>query len=566
MVRAEGDEVDRLDRFELIAELASGGMATVYLARLGGAGGFQRLVAIKRPHPHLARDDEFIQMFLDEARLAARLHHPHVVPILEIGDSDGYYLVMEYVEGDTLAKLMARSAHAGNFVPPHVAVRLSLDALSGLHAAHILLDDEGRPLEIVHRDVSPHNILVGIDGSARITDFGVARAASRLTTTRSGQLKGKMAYMAPEQARGKALDRRADIFAMGIVMWEMFTSKRLFKGDGDAETLTRLLLEPVPTVRSVNPLVAPEIEAIVMKALEREPEDRFSTCAEMGDALEEASRATGTFGEHRDVAAYLEKLIGADISMQRESVRAWLSREPSRPGGPRPELTPHRQRVPAVAELVGATKIVDMTGPQRPDPDAATASSISSAVVAIRIAAAAAQLPVGVLSSPPPAPADPAPVFASPVRASAPAPAPARSRMIWVVAAVATLLVGGAAAFTKLRPGATPADSVNAAHAVTPSAGAVATATASPADVASASAASASANAPEPPPSTTKAPATKGSHPRGADDKHAGTPAHAAPRTSAVVVPSARPSSTAPPAAVPAVPAVPEDMSYNPYR
>ena len=331
------EAVERLDRFELIAELASGGMATVYLARLSGVAGFQRFVAIKRLHPHLASDKDFIQMFLDEARLAARLHHPHVVPIQEIGESDqGYYLVMDYIEGDTLARLMARSAQSGNVLPARVAVRAALDTLAGLHAAHELVDDEGKPLEIVHRDVSPQNVLVGVDGSSRITDFGVARAASRLTTTKSGQLKGKLSYMAPEQARGKGIDRRSDIFAMGIVLWELLVRKRLFKGDGEAETLNKVMNDPIPMLRDANPEVHAALEAVCMKALERDMDKRFPTAAEFADALEAAANESGTFGSHRDVATHLDSVIGTDISQQRDAVRAWLARsEPSKHGDPR---------------------------------------------------------------------------------------------------------------------------------------------------------------------------------------------------------------------------------------
>ena len=178
-------------------------MATVFLGRILGVGGFQRFVAIKRLHPHLASEQEFVEMFLDEARLAASIHHPNVVPILEVGTSDrGYYLVMEYIEGDTLARLLARAATSRERIPVPIVIRIVLDTLAGLHAAHELKDDNGQLLELVHRDVSPQNILVGVDGIARITDFGVARAATRLSSTRAGQLKGKLAYMAPEQARG----------------------------------------------------------------------------------------------------------------------------------------------------------------------------------------------------------------------------------------------------------------------------------------------------------------------------------------------------------------------------
>ncbi len=324
-------------------------MATVYLARLSGVGGFQRFVAIKRLHPHLANDSEFIQMFLDEARLAARLHHPNVVPILEIGQSpEGYYLVMEYIEGDTLARILARSAQSGKFLPHKVALRVCLDALAGLHTAHELTDDDGMALAIVHRDVSPQNILVGVDGTARITDFGVARAATRLSTTRTGQLKGKLAYMAPEQARGKAVDRRADVFAMGIVTWESLAHKRLFKGEGEADTLNRVLYEPIPRLRQANPNVSVALEEVVMKALEREPDARWPTAADFADALERTARTEGILGAPRDIKEHLNAVLGTDISQQREAVRAWLARsEPSQHGnfGLPPPSTPSTTKV-----------------------------------------------------------------------------------------------------------------------------------------------------------------------------------------------------------------------------
>ena len=199
-------------------------MATVYLARVSGVGGFQRFVAIKRLHPHLAREPEFIEMFLDEARLAARIHHPNVVSILEIGATDqGYYIVMEYIEGDTLGRLLSRAAQIGQRLPLEVGLRIVLDMLAGLEAAHELPDCTADPLTS------------GVDGNAKLTDFGVARATSRLSITRSGQLKGKVAYMAPEQARGDAaVDHRADVFAAGVVLWEVLAGRRLFKAEGEA--------------------------------------------------------------------------------------------------------------------------------------------------------------------------------------------------------------------------------------------------------------------------------------------------------------------------------------------
>jgi serine/threonine protein kinase len=319
----------RIDRYELVAEIASGGMATVFLARLSGVGGFQRFVALKRLHPHLATEQEFVQMFLDEARLAACLHHPNVVAILEVGASDqGYYLVMEYVEGDTLASLLARAATAGTRLPTGVAIRVITDMLAGLHAAHELRDELGNPTELVHRDVSPQNVLVGADGISRITDFGVARAASRLGASRVGQLKGKIAYMAPEQTAGETLDRRADVFAAGIVLWEALAGRRLFRADNEAATISRILKEPITSPRRYNSDVNQAVANVCMQALERDAARRFATAAVFAEALEVATTTSPMppIASHREIAAYVNEATGGEIAQQRELVRAWLAR------------------------------------------------------------------------------------------------------------------------------------------------------------------------------------------------------------------------------------------------
>ncbi len=317
----------RVERYELLGEIASGGMATVYLARLTGMGGFQRFVAMKRLHPHLAGEKEFVEMFLDEARIAARIHHPNVVPILEVGASQvGYFLVMEYIEGDTLARLLARAASTGKKLPVSIALRIAIDMLSGLHAAHELHDDHNQPVNLVHRDVSPQNVLVGQDGIARITDFGVARAASRLTATRVGQLKGKIAYMAPEQAAGaEDLDRRADVFSAGIVVWEALAQKRLFKAENEAATLSRVIAEPVPLLFQIAPQVSKEVSGVVMRALDRDPDKRFPTCAAFADALEAAAALKDKVASPRELAAYVNEVMGQEIAQQRDNVRTWLA-------------------------------------------------------------------------------------------------------------------------------------------------------------------------------------------------------------------------------------------------
>ena len=387
------DPKNRLDRYELIGEIASGGMAVVYLARIAGLGGFQRFVAIKKLHEHLAKEQEFVEMFLDEARLAAGIHNPHVVPILEVGGSEGgYYLVMEYIEGDTLARVASRAAGRatgmlpaatgsgmprprrapasmptnGPAIPRPVTVRMLLDSLTGLHAAHELTDPHGNPLQIVHRDISPQNILVGVDGSARITDFGVARAAARLSTTRSDTVKGKLAYLSPEQARGETCDRRTDLFAMGIILWEMLTGRRLFRGETDHETLARVMSGAIPPPSSLVPGMHPAFDAVVLKALARDISQRFSTCAEMGDALERAAGEAAAAGDGgvaapRDVAAFMNTVLGQEIAAQRESVRVWLSQRND------PSLAASRANLPKAILATGVQSIVaPLPAPPRP--------------------------------------------------------------------------------------------------------------------------------------------------------------------------------------------------------
>jgi serine/threonine-protein kinase len=311
----------QLGRYEILTQLASGGMASVYVARAQGVAGFERLVAIKVLHPHLAYEQEFISMFLDEARLAARIRHMNVVPTLDISDSpgDGYFLVMDYIEGDHLGALLGRAAKKGERLPRPFVCRVLIDTLQGLGAAHRLVDEHGTPLKLVHRDVSPHNILIGTDGIARLTDFGVAKADVRMASTRSGQFKGKLSYMAPEQASSNETDQRSDLFSVGIILWESLTGRRLFKGESNAATLNKLLNDTIVKPSELWPDLRP-FDNMVMKALSRNPAGRFQTADEFGEALDDAAGRTGV-AKTRDVAEVVQALDAEKLQGERQRVR-----------------------------------------------------------------------------------------------------------------------------------------------------------------------------------------------------------------------------------------------------
>ena len=519
-------------------------MATVFLARLSGVGGFQRFVAIKRLHPHLAREPEFIEMFLEEARLAARIHHPNVVPILEIGQSDqGYYLVMEYVEGDTLGRLLARSAQTGVRLPVKVGLRVVIDMLAGLDAAHELKDDDSNPFGVVHRDISPQNVLVGVDGSSRLSDFGVARATSKLSTTRTGQLKGKLAYMAPEQAKGsKDIARRADICASGIVRWEVLACRRLFKGDGEADTLNRVLNDPIPPVRSAAPTIPAALEAVVAKALERDRNKRYNTAAEFADSLERASRVVGALGTHKDVALHLEAVLGTEISAQRDVVRAWLARsEPSR----------HGMDGPARQEPTSVTRVEGRSGEGTP-------SSVSkvSAVSAVSGVTSVSSVTSAVISNHPPV-AEAAPAPPSSVSAVSPGQAPRRAR-VWPWIALAAAVAGGALWMRYPRGFGAAADAAPPPAAAPVTASVVASA--APPSVASSPAPTTSvAMATDAAPTAAATTAATVVIPRAAWRGRPAPPAAHEPAATAA------PTAAAPTAAPTAAP-VPDDISRNPYR
>ncbi|MGB5350296.1 MAG: protein kinase, partial [Polyangiales bacterium] len=270
----------------------AGGMATVYLARVDGAPGFEKLVALKRIHRHLAKEKRYVDMFLDEARIASRITHPNVCSVFDFGQADGeYYIAMEYLVGESLSRLcgkVARNpAQRRHPLLPIRMARVIADACEGLHAAHELKDANGELLHVVHRDISPSNLFVTFDGSVQVVDFGIASARHRIHHTATGQMKGTFAYMAPEQLAAKPIDRRVDIWSLGVSLWEMLALKRLFRRDTTANAVHAILYDKLVPPSVHRPQVTEELDAIVMKALERDPKNRWQTTREMGRALRE---------------------------------------------------------------------------------------------------------------------------------------------------------------------------------------------------------------------------------------------------------------------------------------
>jgi eukaryotic-like serine/threonine-protein kinase len=284
-------------RYLMYEEISCGGMASVHFGRLSSHAGFSRTVAIKYLHPQYARDKQFISMFLDEARLVSRIRHPNVAAPLDVvvvPDSQEVFLVMEYIHGETLGRLMEEAFLLHLPLPPNISANILCGALHGLHAAHEAVDEMGKPLNIVHRDISPQNIMVGSDGVPRVLDFGIAKAVSRSQSTQEGQVKGKVAYMAPEQLTQAGADRRADIFAAGIVLWEALTMRRLFRADHPAAAIANVLHTVVPRPSSINGNVSQAMDRVVLKALNRTPAARFQTARDFAAAIEEEAFVAST--------------------------------------------------------------------------------------------------------------------------------------------------------------------------------------------------------------------------------------------------------------------------------
>jgi serine/threonine protein kinase len=322
--QGHGFEGRLLGGFRMVREIACGGMATVYLAHKAGPAGFLQPAAVKVIHPHLARDREFVEMFLDEARIVSCINHPNVCRVLDFGKAEGtYYLAMEYVMGETwgdvLSALKQRPTAQGMI--PALLAQVLAQACEGLHAAHDARDPGGRPLSIVHRDISPQNLIVGYDGSVRVLDFGIASAAERLHTTRNGTIKGRFAYMAPEQMRGLACDRRADLWSLGVVLWEGLAQKRLFKRDTEAETVLAVTQDPLPSLAECGHPVPNAMARIALSALSRDREQRYGSAREMGLELSRFAGSSLVPVGMAEVSLWMGRLFGDRIEQKRGILR-----------------------------------------------------------------------------------------------------------------------------------------------------------------------------------------------------------------------------------------------------
>jgi len=301
----------RLGRYELVKHVASGGMAEVFLAKLSGVENFERYVVIKRIHRERVNDENAVKMFTDEARLAASLHHANIVQVHDIGEEHGeYYFAMEYVHGEDLRTILSRLATVKDKLPTEHVLTIATAVASALHYAHEACGVDRKPLNIVHRDVSPSNVIVGFDGVVKVVDFGIAKATMNANESKSGSLKGKVAYMSPEQCTSKPVDRRTDVFALGIVLWELCTVRPLFRGGSDFLTMTAITegLAPKPSVH--RPDIDPELEWIIMKALSKDPSERFQTADEMRRALEAVAASTGARTSTSALADYMVNQFG----------------------------------------------------------------------------------------------------------------------------------------------------------------------------------------------------------------------------------------------------------------
>ncbi len=455
----EGEDYElrrTIGRYALYGEVAAGGMATVHYGRLIGPVGFARTVAIKRLLPHLALDPDFVRMFVREARLAARVSHPNVVPILDVVEADGDLLiVMEYIRGESLSRLLRVAKREGKEVPLPIVAGIMCGVLEGLHAAHQAVSERGEPLGIVHRDVSPQNILVGVDGVPRVLDFGVAKATSRASESKDDHIKGKISYMAPEQLAHGEIDRRTDIFSASVVLWQALAGEKLFQGDDVSALVHAVIADPIRPPSEKNPRVPEMLDGIVLKGLDREQERRFASAQEMAIAIEKVCPPAPA----REIGAWVREVCGEAVAY-REQIIAEIENE-SATSMPSSDLA--RLRPTAAPKALSEARESMATSPEgvRAQQNAAALLELDTPMPAPPMpkvppipAEAPAPAPAVIqrAEAPLPPPSAQSATFVVPRAPAAPALAPAQpkastSRAQWALLGFALLLLLGAAAF-----------------------------------------------------------------------------------------------------------------------
>jgi len=337
---APQEPLSSLERYKLLARLGQGGMAEVFLAAWEVAPFVHRPVVIKRLHPHFNEDPRLVEMFLDEARLLTQLDHPHIVKTHEAGVMDGRCCIaMEYLEGQPLQRVLRRANERGGLAA-HVAVSIAISMLDGLHYSHETKNAQGLPLSIVHRDVSPQNVFVSNDGQVKVLDFGIAKASSQEGRTATGIVKGKVGYIAPEQARAEHVDRRADVWSAGVVLWEALTGTRLFKADTDAATLVLTLQGEIPRASSRRAGVPEELETVLLRALQRDPTLRYQTAGAMRKDLEVWLARAGFSRDARLIGGLMQQLFASEIVEQQRLVSVLMARSDCTPPAPASNRSP----------------------------------------------------------------------------------------------------------------------------------------------------------------------------------------------------------------------------------
>ncbi|MEZ4391264.1 MAG: serine/threonine-protein kinase [Polyangiales bacterium] len=459
----------RVGPYRVVAELARGGMAAVFLAVR--ADNPSEVVAIKQIHPHLAHDPEFVAMLMDEARIASQIRHPNVIEIRdyqlgEVGAQN--FIAMEYAEGETLSLVIRDAIARGIRLDYALSASIGADVAGGLHAAHELRGPDGTLLEIVHRDVSPQNVILTYNGEIKLTDFGIAKAVGRLQRTQPGEIKGKLAYMAPEQAYGRPVDRRSDLYSLGVVLYELALGCRLFGGKTDAETIRNLMQHNVPLPRSVDPEFPVAYEEVLMALLTADPAQRFQSAG----ALERALRSLATSLDQGDITARRGEFLRSlepDRYRQKRSIltaEAVRARTPTRPAArpaavaavaPSPSLAPPKPTAPSAPPKPTAPP----APPASAGYDATMEADFATMIREARSQEAASasmppprpSTPAPALSTPPPAPTPPTHVYGSlaPPTPAPPPPAPRRSRAVVAVIAVALLVLLASAAVVAVR-------------------------------------------------------------------------------------------------------------------